>query len=679
MEENDLKSNEEISKRNFGKEFEDEVKSFIEFKLGFKNIKGGQDFHIAPKGEPNQTDVCGTFDNILFVFQCKAAGRTTKKNLRNEILATRERSRIILNNYKSIPEYAKCKFVLFIFITKKIQLPEANIQLLESGDPKIWYADEKMLEYYSDLYDKIGDYAVYNFLADFGIRPSLDSQISFTALRTRINNNIIYSFFANPKELLKYSYVARRRSKKEDFYQRMLEKSRIKKIQTFIDSGGVFPTSIVISLRKGEKEFTKLNCKSENGVDVGILTIRNSYNACWIIDGQHRLFSFSKTNSNNLISCVAFDEISIEEERGFFLEINREQKPIQPDLIWDLEGLAHPESPRGIISNVVRKLHFKEPFIDKIYIPVYGTKSGKVINMAAFCNGIYNSRITNRITANMTGKENPLFTEIPKTMVNRIAGTLERYFNCLNESIKRDEIKKFIFGNAGIPIMLYLLEPIVAKLGRIPSSHDYYKYTEIINDYFDQNFLKQSQIKELREETTSEASRKGIAKQIGRFIRIQLRDKNFWPTMEEMDFVNEIILLERRIGKFISKKLSEITTSWEKQRLPEYIYKNAVKKMSIDGTDIDENFDLGDELQVIIRNDNWDQVFKDEFIKKEGFLNQDELKLAFQYLSKIRNPAAHGKSVIPSKEELDQCAIYIQKFIRVVPELIIDKPLDEFQ
>ncbi len=667
----------ENSKRNFGKEFEEEVKSFLEDKFNFKDVKGGHNFHIAPKGESNQTDVCGIFNDILFVFQCKAAGRTVKRNFRNEILATRERARIILKNYKSIPEYAKCKFILFIFITKKIIIPQANIELLEKGDPKIWYADEKTLEYYSDLHDKIGEYAVYNFLADFGLRPPKEDQISFTALRAKLNKYTVYSFFANPKELIKYSYVARRRSKKEDFYQRMLEKSRIKKIQNFIDAGGVFPTNVIISLKKGEKKFKKLNCVTEKGIDIGELTIRNSYNACWIIDGQHRLFSFSKSKKDNLISCIAFDEISIEEERGFFLEINREQKPIQPDLIWDLEGLAHPESPRGIISNIVRKLNFKEPFIDKIYIPVYGTRVGKIINMAAFCNGIYNSRITNRITANITGKENPLFTDIPHTMVNRVAGVLERYFNCLNESIEREEIKKFIFGNAGIPIMLYLLEPIIAKLGRIPSHHDFYKFADAINEYFDQNFINQNQIKQLREETTSEASRKGIAKQIGRFIRSQLKDKSFWPTMEEMDFVNEIILLERRIGKFISKKLSDLSSSWEKQRLPEYIYKNAVKKMAVDGTDLDENFDLGDELQIITRKDNWEQAFKNEFIKKDGFLNQDELRIAFLYLSKIRNPAAHGKSVIPTQEELNQCEIYIQKFIRLVPELITDKPQDD--
>ena len=52
---------------------------------------------------------------------------------------------------------------------------------------------------------------------------------------------------------------------------------------------------------------------------------------------------------------------------SLILEINREQKPIQPDLIWDLEGQSYPQSIRGVISNIVRKLNFREPFLDKIY------------------------------------------------------------------------------------------------------------------------------------------------------------------------------------------------------------------------------------------------------------------------------------------------------------------------
>jgi len=653
--------------RNFGKEFEEEVKSFLEDKFKFEDVK--TNFHIAPSGSSNEVDVAGRFKEILFIFQCTAAGRKVKRNLREKIFATRERAKIILQNYKNIPEYSKCKFVIFIFITKKIELPKEQIEILEKEKPKIWYADEHMLEYYSDLYDKIGEYAVYNFLADFGVRPPPTEQICVTALKTKLGKYNAYSFYVRPKHLLKFSYVARRRSKKEDFYQRMLEKSRIKNIRKFIDGGGVFPTNIIISLKRGEHEFRKVESPQLKDVEVGLLRIYNSYNACWIIDGQHRLYSFSNSTSNCFVPCIAFEDIDISQERSFFLEINREQKPIQPDLLWDLEGQAHPDTPRGIISNIVRKLNFKEPFADQIYIPLYGSKSGKRINMAAFCNGIVNAGITKRITPNCIGQENPLFIENSRTMVNRISGVIERYFKVIISSLE-DEYKAFVLGNAGVPIMLYLLEPIVARIGRIPSMHDFERYGEAIKEFFEQHFPNVEDIKKLRVETTSEASRRELSKQIGLFIRKYTKDREFWPKMEESEFIKDIIKMERRIGKFIADKLSEITTSWEKQRVPEAIRINAYKKMETDGTDFDENFDLGEELQIIIRKDNWSDVFKSLFINKKGFVDQTELKLAFRYLSKIRNPALHGKSFVPTKEDFDQCRIYLQKLDRIIPEYL---------
>lgn len=661
----------QTKRRNYGREFGEEVKSFIENKFNFKDVKGDPNFYIVPPGKSNQIAVCGRWHDFLFVFQCNAAGRQIKKSLREQILATRERSRIILKNYKNIHEYSNCSFVVFIFITKKIELPEKDIDLLENEKPKIWHADEHTLEYYADLHDKVGKYAIYNFLADFGIRPHESDQMLIPALQTKLGRYKVYSFYAKPKDLLPFAYVARRRSTKENFYQRMLEKSRIKNIKEFLDNGGVFPTNIIISIKGGREnaEFREnVGACSSQGISFGNLIIKNSYNACWIVDGQHRLYSYAKSKSNCVIPCVAFHDISIEEERGFFLEINREQRPIQPDLIWDLEGLANPDTPRGIISNIVRTLNNREPFIGTIYIPVKGTRSGKLINMAAFCNGIWNSRITREITPNCIGKKNPLYDDVVRTMVNRNAGVLGRYFSYIYEKVEPDH-SQFIFGNAGVPIMLYLLEPIVARIGRTPSTPDFKKYILSIKKFFKQNYPSLRHIEKLREESNSEGRRKSIAREIGLFIRTDIKDKSFWPRMEESKLEQEIIRMERRIGKLICNELSQITTSWETRRLPQAIYTNARRKMDKDGTDFDENLDLAEERQIIIQKNNWLEVFKKIFINADGFGDQKELELAFDYLSKIRNPKFHGKSVRFKKEDFDLCDIYLQKFNRVVPEI----------
>lgn len=651
-------------KKDFGKDFEDEVKFFLEDKLNFSDVMGGQGFHIAPFGKKNQIDACGRYGDILFVFECKASGRRTKKNLRQDILATKERARMVLKSYREIPEYANCNYVKFIFITKKIEIPETEKDLLNKDtEPHFWYADENMLEYYSDLHEKVGEYATYNFLADFGIRPPENDVLKVAAVKTKIGDYHTYSFYAPPKQLLKFSYVARRRSLNENFYQRMLDKNRIKKIQNFIDNGGIFPTNVIISLKHGDKEFTK--DRDISGSEVGTLTIKNSYSACWIIDGQHRLYSHAKSKSENLIPCIAFDNIDIEDERRFFLEINREQKPIQPDLIWDLEGLASPDSYKGIISNVVRTLNNRDPFLDKVYIPVKGSRANKAVNMAAFCNGIVNAQITKQNPPSVIGMQNPLFTDVTRTMTNRTASTLERFFLNLKEEFNEDQIN-FVFGNAGIPIMLYIFEPILAHIGRIPNYADLNPYTKLIGEFFNQHYSNPEDIRKLRSETNSEGARKSIARQMGLYIRKGIRDRLFWPKMEQDEFVSEIISMEREIAFIIAERLSDITVGWEKQRVPQSIYIVAKKRMEQDGTVFHENLSLGDEIQIIMREDNWKEVFQSFFISKKGFKDQSEVNLAFRYLSEIRNPASHGKSIITDKDTLAQSEIYLEKFRKII-------------
>ena len=660
---------EEQEQRNYGAEFEEEVKTFLGDTLKFSDVKGGPDFRICAEGESNQIDACGRHEDVLFVFECKASGKRVKRDLRKDILATGTKAKIAFENYKKIPEYKDCKIFKFIFITKKVEIPEVQRESCRSLH--MFYEDQSLLEYYTDLYEKVGVYAKYNFLADFDVRPTNQEEIRVVALQANIGNHKLYNFFVRPQQLLKFAYVARRRADKEMFYQRMLDPSRIRKIQKFLDNGGIFPTNLIISLKRGDRYFEKIDSISPRDLRVGFLTIKGSYDACWIIDGQHRLYSFARSKSRELIPCIAFEDITIEKERGLFLEINREQKPIQPDLIWDLDGLSHSESPRGIISNIVRTLNKDEkgPFFYKIYIPLYGSKVDKIVNMAAFCNGIENASLSKKIAPNFLGIANPLAVGESWTVTKRIAGVLSRYFALFKEKLTEDH-RDFIFGNAGIPVMLYLLEPIVAYIRRIPSMTDLEKYVSLIVTFFKEHYETPAEFKRLRSGTTSEGARKDLARQIGIFIRRSIKDANFWPEMEQDEFLESIKIMERRIANLISVRLSQITTAWERQRVPQGIYLKAKERMSIDGTPFEENLGLGDEANIIFQANNWSDVFEETFIGRGGFLNKSEVEVAFFRLGTVRNSSAHGKSVIHSKEDLDQCEIYLSRLSKIIPEVV---------
>jgi len=672
---------EDKTNNKIGQEFEEETRSFLK-KLGFQNVNGGQGFHISPQGSKNQIDACGKFGEVLFVFECKAAGKNVTKNLRQEIKEAITTSKIAYENYKSIPEYKDCKIFKFIFITKKIQIPEEEKSLCRSNH--IYYEDYNLIEYYTDLYEKIEDYSIYNFLADFDVYSSnCEGELKINALKTKLGDYEVYNFFANPKELLKFSYVARRRNEKEDFYQRMLDKGRIKKIQKFLDNGGIFPTNIILSLKEGNVNFYKINNTNANSLsEFGILSVKYSHKAFWVIDGQHRLYSFSKSSSSELIPCIAFKNISIEKERGLFLEINKEQKPIQADLIWDLEGLSDESSYKGIISNSVHTLYKKEdnPFFNSIYIPLYGSKTGKIVNMAAFCNGIDNASLNKDNLPNIIGGGNPLRDNAKSghvTITRRVADTLAKYFSLLSESVNEDS-SKFIFSNAGVPIMLYLLEPIISHIKRIPSSGELRNYTDSIVDFFHDNYKSNEDFKELRLNVNSEGSRKNLAKKIGLNIRKKVRDNNFWPEMEADDLIDSIKGIERRLANLISIKLSEFETDWpNSRRVPQDIFRKIKERVSSEGTKFEENLGLGDEMNIIFESNNWKDVFKDIFIKKkDGFENDNELRLAFTYLGKIRNPHSHGRIVMHTRDDIDLCDLYIRKFNKILPEILIETESD---
>src|SRR3989344_4105614 len=325
MVKNDQIETKVVEKRDFGKEFEDEVRTFLKEKINLSDVNGGAGFYIGEAEEKVQIDACGRYKDVLFIFECKASGRKTEKSLRKDIQSSREKFRFILKNFKLVPEYKKFRIVRFIFITKKIEIPESEKDLLKNLDnPRLYYADEHLLEYYADLYGKVGEYAVFNFLAYFKIPPPPNEEIHLLATKTRIGKHTVFSFFARPNDLLRFSYVARRRTLKENFYQRMLEESRINRIKKFLDNGGMFPTNLILSLKGSEKTFKEIKTTEKlNGLQFGTLTIKDSYSACWIIDGQHRLYSFAKSTSNELVSCLAFSSLDVENERRFFLEINR--------------------------------------------------------------------------------------------------------------------------------------------------------------------------------------------------------------------------------------------------------------------------------------------------------------------------------------------------------------------
>nr|WP_228733814.1 DGQHR domain-containing protein [Xanthomonas euvesicatoria] len=167
--------------------------------------------------------------------------------------------------------------------------------------------------------------------------------ISVSATRSKLGGKYFYSFVSTPRHLLRISFVNHRSLDDPEghpTYQRMIQKSRLRSIGSYIQNGGIFPNNLLINFNKPPR-FDITHKDSSTDVHFGSLHLPNTYKSAWIIDGQHRLYGYASLPDFYLdqkLVVVAFEGISKEEEAKMFVTINHEQKSVPKNLLDDLEG-----------------------------------------------------------------------------------------------------------------------------------------------------------------------------------------------------------------------------------------------------------------------------------------------------------------------------------------------------
>ena len=81
-------------------------------------------------------------------------------------------------------------------------------------------------------------------------------------------------------------------------YQRLIKKKRLLEVRKFINEGGYFPNSLIISIDSDGKgvQFLPAGPKNDGAISrIGTLLIPKRYHSAYIIDGQHRLYGYSDT------------------------------------------------------------------------------------------------------------------------------------------------------------------------------------------------------------------------------------------------------------------------------------------------------------------------------------------------------------------------------------------------
>jgi DGQHR domain-containing protein len=120
-------------------------------------------------------------------------------------------------------------------------------------------------------------------------------------------------------------------------FQRVLDSKRAQEIADYMDLGfGTIPSSIILSAQPS----ANLQVIGR-GKTIEFTFDRHSF---LIIDGQHRVFGFSKARTKLRVPVVIYNGLTKQQESRLFMDVNTKQRPVPNELLLDIKKLADAES-----------------------------------------------------------------------------------------------------------------------------------------------------------------------------------------------------------------------------------------------------------------------------------------------------------------------------------------------
>lgn len=359
--------------------------------------------------------------------------------------------------FESLPNLSY--FPIHILYINKVQNRDetdlSSIEYILKPNTSILHKDD--FEYFLHLSENIGKWTKNDLYNLINIFPP-QQRVEINATQIYIGNTPAYIFADRPDKILKYSFVSRRRDQDEG-YQRMVDIKRIKEIKTNLEEGKIegFPNSVLLNstVTINSNPFTKSQCPKQVKI-----SIPNHYSSCRIVDGQHRILSFSLldaiTQTKFSLPIVLIDNMSISDEIKMFLEINNNAKSVDTNLEFELISKLNwdSSSKNNLIKTgvrIVKELEKKTPLKGNIYKGIVGdTKKEKITLLS-----IVNSMIKNKFIDYEGGlfqKDNN--SSDIKTPANLIQTALVEINKSSNE-------KDYFFSNRGIELTFNFLGDII--------------------------------------------------------------------------------------------------------------------------------------------------------------------------------------------------------------------------
>lgn len=423
------------------------------YKMGYSEINQGRNFKIRYKrkgvedGE-KQIDIFAKDDETVVIAECKSSEDLKKRSLQLEIA---EFSLLQKPLADSIKKYYRFNFkpkILWLFITENIIWSQVDRDRAKSENIRI--ITDREYKYFKQIVDHLGPAAKYQFLAEYfqgqSIPEMRDKKIP--AIRGKLGGKIFYCFVTSPKQLLKISFVNHRDLLDPEgypTYQRLIKRNRLSQIGNFLINGGFFPTNLLINFSK-EVNFEASFKDEENNIHFGYLYLPDEYKSAWIIDGQHRLYAYSRLDDkfmNQNLMVLAFEKLPREEEANLFVTINHEQKSVSRKLLDDLEAdlkwkSEKPNEKIGAISSRLCHLLNSEiggPFYSRFTTPGIRATEKVCLTVPEIKGGIKLARLVGQAIMKMKVFDpGPLWGSSDDETLKRAHKALSYYFSIIREA-----------------------------------------------------------------------------------------------------------------------------------------------------------------------------------------------------------------------------------------------------
>lgn len=649
----------------YDEQFEDKI-WLLFYQMGFPYMNKDRNFKMTYDYQnpdfTQQIDVFAADEETVLIVECKSADKVKDGMFKKEIEALYGQMDGLR---KTALKHFPGRKVKFIWAAHNYIMSSKDLQRMEEWG--IVFFSDSTVEYYCELIKHLGTCARFqllgNLLANTEIR---NMQNEIPAIKGKMGGHEYYEFSIEPEKLLKIGYVLHRSEANKNMmptYQRIIKKKRLKEVQTFINNGGYFPNSLIISIDTRGKgiQFDQSPTKVENALSkLGILHLPKRYHSAYIIDGQHRLYGYSDTDfsKTNTIPVVAFVDLDRAEQLKIFMDINENQKAVSKtlrvtlnsDMLWDSPNY---NAQREAMRSVIAQKFGEEPtsaLLGRVVIGEDEKTPTKCITIEAIQQALKKCHFLSTFS-----KNNIIITDGNFELGDNQA-TVDLLYNFLEECFKIIKFNcevEWLFGeqgiltiNRGIQAVIRVIDDIVIHLIKQEKIKPKTQSIEVIIDEVE--YYLEPLISYIN--SVDEATRKELKGFFG-----GAADNKFWRSFQKViaekreDFepegLSEYIENEtkqynaesRKYLTYIEEKVKEKVAyalhlyygeKWLIKGLPKTIYKNAEKNAGEQNYELLSNDEEGEiEIwdcitlsncrDIVIYSHNWSEIFESIMTRPE--------------------------------------------------------------